>query len=150
VASRVTSQVKTAVQLTGYTREKRGFRPQQNGAKQIRAFQYQNRQLNNAETYHENTQKPNSLPNDPLYSKEWYIVSVTVTSKLRSETVFISHVIRDEFIGDVVPYRTTRVRLVECLSWISTLRPPGPRVSLARMSPLPLWMMVSDVTDTDA
>lgn len=65
--------VKTAVQLTGYTREKRGFRPQQNGAKQIRAFQYQNRQLNNAETYHENTQKPNSLPNDPLYSKEWYI-----------------------------------------------------------------------------
>lgn len=55
--------VHAAVQQTGYSRSKRGF-------KQIRGFP-----LKETEdlTAHRNNAKPNSLPNDPLYAKEWYI-----------------------------------------------------------------------------
>lgn len=50
----------TAVQQPGYVREKRGY-------KQIRGVPIVD------VTAHRNNARPNSLPNDPLYSKEWYI-----------------------------------------------------------------------------
>jgi proprotein convertase subtilisin/kexin type 2 len=55
--------VHTAVQQIGYSRTKRGY-------KQIRGFPLQETE---DPTSHRNNAKPNSLPNDPLYGKEWYI-----------------------------------------------------------------------------
>jgi len=52
--------VKTAVQLVGYTREKRGY-------KQIRGIPLPDL------TEHSNKARQNQAPNDPLYPKQWYI-----------------------------------------------------------------------------
>ena len=56
-------QVEVAVQQPGYLRSKRGYQ------KQIRGVPIHD------VTAHKNNAKPGSIPNDPLYSKEWYIVS---------------------------------------------------------------------------
>lgn len=59
-------QVATAVQQPGYAREKRGY-------KQIRGIPVPE------VTSHNNNERTNQLPNDPLYPKQWYIVSIKVT-----------------------------------------------------------------------
>lgn len=62
-------QVLSAVQQSGFVRTKRGL-------KQIRGVVNPNMEA----TAHNNNARPNKLPNDPLYSKEWYIVSNFVLS----------------------------------------------------------------------
>jgi hypothetical protein len=59
-------QVHAAIQQPGYERTKRGY-------KQIRGFPIKNDD-NNVEA-HNNNAKESQLPMDPLYSKQWYIVS---------------------------------------------------------------------------
>ena len=54
-----------AVQQSGNRRLKRGY-------KEIRGFPVTSE---DELTAHRNNAKPKSLPNDPLYAKEWYIVS---------------------------------------------------------------------------
>jgi len=56
--------VRTALQMTGYMRNKRGY-------KQIRGFPIPEEE--NDVTAHKNNARPGSLPTDPLYPKEWYI-----------------------------------------------------------------------------
>jgi proprotein convertase subtilisin/kexin type 2 len=55
--------VSTAVQLPGYTREKRGYKPN----KQIRGIPVAD------VTDHSNNARTGLVPNDPLYPKQWYI-----------------------------------------------------------------------------
>ncbi len=52
--------------MTGFPRSKRGY-------KQIRGLPIVGGDSD--VTLHNNEAKPNSLPNDPLYPKQWYIVS---------------------------------------------------------------------------
>lgn len=59
-------QVQFAVQQPGYIRSKRGF-------KQIRGVPIVD------VTAHRNNARPNKLPNDPLYGKQWYIVSILIS-----------------------------------------------------------------------
>jgi len=54
--------VALAVQQPGFIRSKRGY-------KQIRGIPVPEA------TAHQNNEKTKQLPNDPLYSKQWYIVS---------------------------------------------------------------------------
>jgi len=61
---RLVVQVARAVQQVGFIRSKRGY-------KQIRGIPVPEA------TAHENNERTNELPNDPLYSKQWYIVSMT-------------------------------------------------------------------------
>jgi len=57
------------VQQTGFERPKRGY-------KQIRGIPVPEA------TAHQNNEKTKQLPNDPLYSKQWYIVSKTTPYNL--------------------------------------------------------------------
>ena len=61
-------QIKYAVQQTGFIREKRGF-------KQIRGVPIHSEKQDDVQA-HKNNARPSNLPNDPLYPKEWYIVSI--------------------------------------------------------------------------
>jgi len=62
----VALQVAVAVQQAGFARTKRGY-------KQIRGIPVPE------VTAHQNNEKTKQLPNDPLYSKQWYIVSTTIS-----------------------------------------------------------------------
>lgn len=55
-------QVHQAIQQTGYVRSKRGY-------KQIRGIPFEDPQD------HSNKAETGDVPNDPLYPKQWYIVS---------------------------------------------------------------------------
>jgi len=69
-------QVALAVQQAGFVRAKRGY-------KQIRGIPVPE------VTAHQKNEKTKELPNDPLYSKQWYIVSKTANCFDRS---IISHI----------------------------------------------------------
>ena len=68
-------QVKRAIQQLGYLRKKRGME------KQIRGIPIKN-------SPHTNNARTSNLPNDPLYAKEWYIVSIKL------QYLIISHRIK--------------------------------------------------------
>lgn len=40
-------------------------------------------------TAHKNHAKPGSIPNDPLYSKEWYIVSLFSNEQYKNKTTCV-------------------------------------------------------------
>ena len=58
-------QVKTAIQQTGYLREKRGY---------VKTRGVPMKPESDV-TAHRNKAKLSDQPNDPLYPKQWYIVS---------------------------------------------------------------------------
>lgn len=62
-------QVAMAVQQPGFERRKRGY-------KQIRGIPVAD------VTDHNNKARTNSVPNDPLYPKQWYIVSTIVRIRI--------------------------------------------------------------------
>lgn len=70
------NKVRLAIQQTGHIREKRGY-------KQIRGFPIKD------VTSHENNARPSNLPSDPLYPKEWYIVSDAWLKKRMLVTAWI-------------------------------------------------------------
>lgn len=63
-------QIADAVQLTGFQRSKRGYRPLYKSA------------TGSKQNYRTNTNKDgdSSDPTDPLFRKEWYLVSLIITS----------------------------------------------------------------------
>ena len=72
-----------AVQQPGFVRAKRGY-------KQIRGIPVLEA------TAHENNEKSKELPNDPLYSKQWYIVSNTpsVCKEVRAQWMQTSNAVQ--------------------------------------------------------
>ncbi len=74
-------QVHSAYQITGFKRTKRGYKPQIRGLPIVGG--------GNDVALHNNEARPNSLPNDPLYGKQWYIVSKITSIGMVTQLVLV-------------------------------------------------------------
>lgn len=86
-------QVKRAIQQTGYLRTKRGYKPIQGlpiSEIKLTAPDIEHYLLNNditAQAPGKQNEKDPKTPNDPLFAKEWYLVSKNEISTLSNGIV---------------------------------------------------------------
>lgn len=69
-------QVKRAVQQTGYLRVKRGFKPKISGVP-VSEIKLKLQSLDEDKARAVNVKIDGKSPTDPLFKKEWYLVSIT-------------------------------------------------------------------------
>lgn len=74
----ISFQVKRAVQQTGYLRVKRGFKPKITGVP-VSEIKLKLQSLDEDKARAVNVKIDGKSPTDPLFKKEWYLVSITMS-----------------------------------------------------------------------